>query len=114
MTTKTWLAIASVTVGTLSGMQLVALRSLLSNWVDEDERGKMMSVIASFQAFVPVLGTFIFTSVFSATVSWWPGFSSALGAFFLMFSLCVFCYIDMDRRGAIYDSEEGARHTKLH
>ncbi|GAU90240.1 hypothetical protein RvY_02688 [Ramazzottius varieornatus] len=100
-----WLALASAVVGALAGLQYVAARSLLSNLVDEDERGKMMSVIAALQAVVPILGAFVFTSVFAGSVMWWPGFSFALAAFFMIASLCAFCYIDLDRRKITYAGE---------
>ncbi|OQV14531.1 hypothetical protein BV898_11252 [Hypsibius exemplaris] len=112
-TERSWMAVAAVAVGVLSGLQYVAARTLLSNLVDEDERGKMMSVIASLQATVPILGSFLFTTIFSASVSWWPGFPYAVASLVMMLVLSGFCYIDMQRRGFVYNENAETRYAKL-
>ncbi|XP_055346037.1 solute carrier family 46 member 3-like [Paramacrobiotus metropolitanus] len=111
-TTKIFMAVAYAAIGALSSLQFVSLRSLLTNLVDENERGKMMSVIASFQAVFPLLGTLIFTSVFSASVSWWSGFAFALAAMIMLSALAAYCYIDVDRRQAVYGPESNLRQRK--
>ena len=110
---QSWLAMVAHIVGALSGLQYVAARSLLSTLVDEDERGKMMSVAASIHALIPILGSFVFTEIFSASVGWWPGFPFALAALMMLPALAGFCYIDMQRRGVVYHEKSETRYTKL-
>ncbi|XP_055331126.1 proton-coupled folate transporter-like [Paramacrobiotus metropolitanus] len=104
MTTKTWMAFIFVIIGAPCRMQFTAIRSLLSNLVDAGERGKMMSIIAAYEAVMPLFGSFVFATVFSVTVFWWSGFSFAFGAVVMVVPLVIFRYIAADRREPMYNN----------
>ncbi|GAV04643.1 hypothetical protein RvY_14901 [Ramazzottius varieornatus] len=97
-----WVLYVSVVAGLLRNIMIPCLRSLLSGLVDRGEIGKIMSFISSCQSVTPLFASVIFTSMFAATSSWWPGLCFVVGAFVLVPVLACLAYVDVARRQEIY------------
>ena len=83
----------SVVIGACAGMITSAIRSLLSKAVNEDEAGKIFSLLACAETASKLIGVLIFVNVYSATAFFYPGLSYLIvGALYiLIFSLiCIF------------------------
>lgn len=62
--------------------------------VDENEIGKVFAMIASIESFAPILGTFIFSYVFSLTIYQYPTMIFFTGAFISTLSLGLVLFQD--------------------
>lgn len=78
--------------GSLFGLATISIRTKLSKVVPEEEIGKIFSFISTFESIVPFVGTFLFTSIFSATISFYPGlvYQTAAGLILLALVTVVF------------------------
>ncbi|KAK3084132.1 hypothetical protein FSP39_010770 [Pinctada imbricata] len=86
---QTWMVFVSVIIGAFAGMITSAIRSLLSKAVNEDEAGKIFSLLACAETASKLIGVLIFINLYSATAFFYPGLSYLIvGALYLiMFSL---------------------------
>ena len=70
---QTWMMFASEAVGGLGGLIPTVMRSLISKHVREDETGKTFSLLSSTETASKLLGSVFFTSIYSASVYFFPG-----------------------------------------
>ena len=88
---------------------MVCVRSLVISLVDREEIGKILSVMTSIFSVTPLLGNVIFSSIYRATLSSWPGLCFVLGGVCMVPVFCAFLYIFVVHRRAL---QEGAK--RLH
>uniref|UniRef100_A0A0L8GN57 Major facilitator superfamily (MFS) profile domain-containing protein n=1 Tax=Octopus bimaculoides TaxID=37653 RepID=A0A0L8GN57_OCTBM len=70
---KSWMMYVSIGLGAMGGLMISALRSLLSKTVSEYEIGKTFSLLGCGETASKLLGTAIFTNIYSATAKFMPG-----------------------------------------
>ncbi|XP_071399500.1 lysosomal proton-coupled steroid conjugate and bile acid symporter SLC46A3 isoform X1 [Centroberyx affinis] len=68
----------------LAIMPFPVLRSMMSKIVSKSEQGALFACVAFFESLSSNISTAVFSSVYAATVAWFPGFSFLLAA-----GLCV-------------------------
>lgn len=96
---ETWMVYTSVVIGSFAGMITSAIRSLVSKAVDEDEVGKMFSLLASAETASKLFGIVIFVGIYGATASFFPGFAYILEAIVYVFMLLVIILMYSDLKG---------------
>lgn len=62
----------AIFIGSIYGLTIVVSKTKLSDIIPDDEVGKMFSIVSSFESLAPSLGTFIFSTLFSITLSTYP------------------------------------------
>ncbi|XP_041348395.1 proton-coupled folate transporter-like [Gigantopelta aegis] len=92
--TKTWMMYTSMAIGGLAGMLTPVIRSFTSKHVQDDEQGKAFSLLSSGETASKLLGSIIFTNIYSATVSLFPGLTYLFEGFLylVMFLMMVWLY----------------------
>lgn len=101
---ESWMVYVSVIIGSFAGMITSSIRSLMSKSVEENEMGKMFSLLASAETASKLLGTVIFVSLFGATAYFFPGFAYIVEAilYIVMLMIMVLLYRDLKKVGT-YD-----------
>ena len=104
---RTWLVFLSVFIGCPSGMIASSGKSLVSKIVSEDEVGKVFSLLSCLEAVSNLVGTVIFTNIYTATASkLFPGFTFALDAGF-------YCILLASVSAVWYDMRSSANYYLL-
>lgn len=85
----------SYLIGPLTGGANVAIRSHVSKIVPKEEISRIFSLIATIEAFVPLLGTFYQTAIFNWTINEYPSFVFHFTSFLLFIPLIIFILIDL-------------------
>ena len=70
----TWLVFMAVFLGAPSGMIISACKSIISKTVAENELGKVFSLLSCSEMLSNLLGSLIFTSLYSSFIEYYPGF----------------------------------------
>ncbi|GFY69172.1 hypothetical protein TNIN_320341 [Trichonephila inaurata madagascariensis] len=78
--------------GFLNGLGNLAVRSLISKLVDEDELGRVFSFLATCEAIVPLLAAAVIAKIFNATIKVFPGACYLAATAFLMLPLGTFVW----------------------
>ncbi|XP_060575526.1 LOW QUALITY PROTEIN: tetracycline resistance protein, class G-like [Ruditapes philippinarum] len=101
---ESWMVYVSVIIGSFAGMITSAIRSLMSKSVEENEMGKVFSLLASAETASKLLGTVIFVSLYGATAFFFPGFAYIIEAilYMIMLMIMVLYYKDLKKIGT-YD-----------
>ncbi|XP_015785196.1 uncharacterized protein LOC107362613 [Tetranychus urticae] len=86
--------IVSHSVGVLSGLQLISMRSFLARMIKSDEIGQIYSLLAAIEAFSPLLCNIFFTTVFNATISFNPGIAYLISSASMIYPLVVDIWLD--------------------
>ena len=68
-----WVLYVGSVCGFLDFFSSVVIRSMLSKCVTESELGKIFSLLASFEAIVPIVGAPLITFVYTNTLDSWLG-----------------------------------------
>ncbi|XP_066988657.1 lysosomal proton-coupled steroid conjugate and bile acid symporter SLC46A3-like isoform X2 [Macrobrachium rosenbergii] len=68
----------------------VAIRSLLSKICEKDEIGRIFAMLAVLEVFWPIVDSAIFTSVYGATIEFYPSFEHLVGAAFALLGIVGF------------------------
>jgi len=99
--TETWMVYTSVVIGAFAGLITSALRSLLSKCVDEDEAGKIFSLLACGETASKLIGVLVFVNLYSATAYFFPGFAYVFEAiiYILMLILVGLLYKELKSTG---------------
>ncbi len=89
-------------------LQFSASRALLTKCADEDEVGKIFSVIAFLAALMPILGNPMYRALYNATIDTFPS------AYFLFSAsivsvICFACFFVYTRRREMLFDRRGAR-----
>lgn len=100
---ETWMVYVSVVIGAFAGMITSALRSLLSKSVDEDEAGKIFSLLACGETASKLLGVVVFVNIYSATAPFFAGAAYIFEAviYLAMLLLVVVMYKDLLSPGTV-------------
>lgn len=112
--TDTWMVFTSVIIGAFAGMITIALRSLLSKSVEEDEAGKIFSLLACGETLSKLLGVLVFINLYSATASKFPGFAYMIEAciYAIMLILVAASYWDLKKVGNFNIKAALTDHTR--
>lgn len=102
--TKSWMILASVGIGSFIGMIGASLRSLLSKTVSEDEAGKMFAILSSGETIAKFLGTIAFVNIYSETVHIFRGMAFLIEAFSFFPILVAAVLIVFNRRQNLQQS----------
>ncbi|XP_071034459.1 probable peptidoglycan muropeptide transporter SLC46 isoform X1 [Parasteatoda tepidariorum] len=87
-----WLFYISNIFGFLNGMGNLAVRSLISKIVPENELGRVFSFLATCESIVPLLGSLVIAKIFNATIKIFPGACYLSATVFLLLPLGTFLY----------------------
>lgn len=93
---ESWMVYVSVIIGSFAGMITSSIRSLMSKAVEENEMGKVFSLLASAETASKLLGTVIFVSLYGATAYFFPGFAFVVEAILYMIMLVIMALIYKD------------------
>lgn len=98
---ESWMVYSSVVVGAFAGLITSSLRSLLSKAVDEDELGKIFSLLASGETASKLFGVVIFVNLYGATAPFFPGFTYLIEAlvYVVVLVLMVWLYNELKVTG---------------
>ncbi|XP_023327444.1 solute carrier family 46 member 3 isoform X2 [Eurytemora carolleeae] len=80
-------------LGCISSLSGIVIRSMLSKCVQPSELGKIYSLLASFEAAVPLFASPLFTAVYNSTIDTFPGATFLVLASIFIVSLMLFCYV---------------------
>ena len=78
--------------GSLSGFTVISARTKLSKIVSTDEVGKIFSLSSTMDALVPIIGSLIYSNLFTASISSYPGAIYQFSAFVMVLSLVVIVF----------------------
>lgn len=90
-----WVYITCVFLGAANGVPSVAIRSRLSKLLPHDEVGKIFSLVCTLELSIPLAGSALFTSIFTATIDSYIGLVYQLMAALLIPALAIFCWLDL-------------------
>ncbi|XP_064098362.1 lysosomal proton-coupled steroid conjugate and bile acid symporter SLC46A3-like isoform X2 [Macrobrachium nipponense] len=68
----------------------IAIRSLMSKICEKDEIGRVFAMLAVLEVFWPIVDSAIFTSVYGATIEFYPSFEHLVGAGFAFLGIAGF------------------------
>lgn len=112
-TTESWMVYVTVMIGSFAGLITSSIRSLFSKTVDEDELGKVFSLLASGETLSKLLGTLVFVSLYGATAYIFPGFTYLVESllYILMTVIIVLMYRDLKQVGTVDLTQAFSEHT---
>ncbi|XP_042883936.1 solute carrier family 46 member 3-like [Penaeus japonicus] len=96
-----YLYVASI-VSFLAGLPLIVTRSVISKLVPEDEIGAVFSLLASWEALVPLISGPVYTFVYSHTIDIYPGVIYFVSAGATAVAAVIYLVISTARRSAPY------------
>ncbi|OTF78292.1 hypothetical protein BLA29_006014 [Euroglyphus maynei] len=64
--------LTALVIGSISGLSSIIMKTEIAKLIPKDEVGKIFSLISTLESLAPFLGTLIFSSIFSASVSSYP------------------------------------------
>ena len=110
---ESWMVYISVVIGSFAGLITSSIRSLFSKTVDEDELGKVFSLLASAETLSKLLGTLIFVSMYGATAFLYPGFTYLVEClmYVLMTVIIVLMFKDLKEVGTVDLTQAFSEHT---
>lgn len=99
LSSKKWMMFVAGLLAIGSAMPVPCLRSFLSKQVESSELGSLFAVVASLEVVETLLGSLIFNSIYTATVSRQPGFCYFLisGMLLLPISSMIWLYVSQRR-----------------
>ena len=117
----TWMVYLGAFIAFLDATSYSMIRCMISKHVKPDEVGKILAFVGAFQAFIPIISSPVFGSIYRATVEKMPQAYLILLAALFFIDWCVLFYIDrgvrrIGRKMAIemkdLREEEGAKGGK--
>ena len=85
--TTSWMVFVSLGMGAFIGMAPSTLRSLLSKTLNEDEAGKVFSILSCGETISKFLGSLIFVNIYGATAHIFRGITYITEAFIILIML---------------------------
>lgn len=76
----------------MSGFTVISARTKLSKIVATDEVGKIFSLSSTMDALIPIIGSLVYTNLFSISISTYPGLIYQFSAFVVVLSLVVIVF----------------------
>ncbi|KAH9528385.1 hypothetical protein DERF_002338 [Dermatophagoides farinae] len=64
--------LAALIIGSIGGLSSIVMKTKIARLIPKDEVGKIFSLISTLESLAPFLGTLIFSTIFSASVSTYP------------------------------------------
>ena len=83
----------------------IGTRSKLSKIVDERDIGKVFSLLSTCETIAPVLGSLLYTSIFSLSVHLYFGLAYHFSAVFLVIGIVSLLFVHFWRDNQVYYSE---------
>lgn len=110
---ESWMVYVSVIIGSFAGLITSSIRSLFSKTVDEDELGKVFSLLASAETLSKLLGTMVFVSMYGATAYIFPGFTYIIECllYIIMVIIVVIMYRELREVGTVDLNLAISEHT---
>ncbi len=94
--TSTWHIYIAILIGSLIAITVSALKSLLSKVVDAFETGKMFSLVSFGETLSSLFGSLVFSNLYAATASVFPGFSFLITSFLYLILLVMMVTLTTD------------------
>ena len=91
---KTWIVYLGAFIAFLDSTSYSMIRCMISKHVKPDEVGKILAFVGAFQAFIPIISSPVFGSIYRATVDKMPQAYLILLASLFFIDWCVLVYID--------------------
>ncbi|KAF7491983.1 hypothetical protein SSS_06761 [Sarcoptes scabiei] len=85
----------SILIGSLSSLIYVVIKTKISKILPKDEIGKFFSIVSTLESTAPLIGTLMFSTIFSMTVTIYPTLIFHVAAFLLLISLIIACVQDL-------------------
>lgn len=85
----------ALVIGSISGLSTIVMKTKISKLIPKDQVGKIFSVISTIESLVPFLGTLIFSTIFSASVSTYPTLIYHVSAFITLIGLILALFQDL-------------------
>lgn len=106
--TQTWMVYLAILIGSLIAITVSAIKALVSKLVQNTETGKTFSIVSFSETLSSLFGSLVFSNLYAATASVFPGFSFLLTAFlyFILLVVMVFLTNDMQCRPSYGNLEE--------
>ncbi|XP_027201440.1 uncharacterized protein LOC113795458 isoform X1 [Dermatophagoides pteronyssinus] len=82
-------------IGSMSGLSTIILKTEIAKLIPKDEVGKIFSVISTFESLAPFVGTLIFSTIFSASVTTYPTLIYHVGAAITLLCLIMALFHDL-------------------
>lgn len=76
-------------LGSLSGLATIGVRTRLSKLISKNELGKIFSLYTSLEAFLPFIASYIYSNIFTHSISTYPGLVYQFSAFISLTTLIV-------------------------
>ena len=84
-------------LGSIEGMAAVAIQSLLSRTINENESGKIFALVGCLEQLFATIRALLYGWLFKYTIDWYPSLSFQLCATINVVPLIVFMWIDLTR-----------------
>ena len=94
--TQTWMVYVAVLIGSLIAITVSAIKALVSKLVQATETGKTFSIVSFCETLSSLFGSLVFSNLYAATASVFPGFSFLLTSFLYFILLVVMVYLTND------------------
>ena len=90
----TWMVYLGAFIAFLDSTSYSMIRCMISKHVKPDEVGKILAFVGAFQAFIPIISSPVFGSIYRATLEKMPQAYLILLAALFFIDWCVLVYID--------------------
>src|SRR6185503_4881546 len=81
--------------GSIGGMTGVGVRSFLASFISHQEITKVYSMVALVDSIQPFFGSWIYSSIFAASIEHYPTLVLHVIASYLIVCLSILCYLDI-------------------
>ncbi|KAK8379478.1 hypothetical protein O3P69_019408 [Scylla paramamosain] len=98
--TDPWFLYLSAIISSIGVLPLVITRSLISKTVPGEELGRIFSVLASFEAVIPLGSGPLYTAVYNGTIRTFPGAVYFLSAALYVVVECIFVWVFVNRNAS--------------
>ena len=98
MATATWMVYLAVFIAFLDFTSYSMIRCMISKNVRPDEVGKILSFVGAVQAFIPIISSPLFGTIYRSTVETLPQTYLVVLAVCFFVNWCVLIYIDIGIR----------------
>jgi len=115
----TWMVYCAMIAGSLIAITVSALKSLISKMVDNNEIGKLFSIVSFVETLSSLFGSLVFSNLYAVTAAIFPGFSFLVTSvlYLILLVLMAFLTKDMLSRpsyGTLHeDLDSPSDHTEL-
>ena len=105
LATSTWMVYLSSFIACLESCSYTVIRCMISKAVEPDEVGKILSFVGAFQAFIPIISSPIFGSIYRNTLETLPQMYLIVIACLWFINFCINVYIDRGQRSIKKDTQ---------